>query len=68
MAARIELVKLISSKGKEKGQSVPVKDNAKIIKKLEEEIIQKHKLTDKVEILKKALELFKTNIDKYLKL
>ena len=39
---------------------------SKIIKKIEEEIIQKHKLTDKVEILNKALEHFNSNVDKYL--
>jgi hypothetical protein len=48
-------------------QNETVPDNAKIIKKIEEEVIQKHNLTDKVEIFKKALDLFNSNVDKYLK-
>ena len=64
MKARSALVKVIFAKAKEVELSVP--ESAKIIKKIEEEIIQKHKLTDKVEILNKALEHFNSNVDKYL--
>ena len=63
MKAQSALVKVMFAKEVE--LSVP--ESAKIIKKIEEEIIQKHKLTDKVEILKKALEHFNSNVDKYLK-
>jgi hypothetical protein len=67
MKARSALVKVIFDKAKAKEVELSVPESAKIIKKIEEEIIQKHKLTDKVEILKKALEHFNSNVDKYLK-
>jgi hypothetical protein len=68
MKARVELVKIISSKGKEKlGRSIKISENAKIIKELEKDIIEKYNLTDKIEILKKALDHFKNNMDKYIK-
>ena len=65
--ARSALVKVMFAKAKAKEIKLTVPESAKIIKKIEEEIIQKHKLTDKVEILKKALDLFNSNVDKYLK-
>ena len=67
MKARSALVKVMFAKAKAKGVKLNVSESAGIIKKIEEEIIQKHKLTDKVEILKKALEHFNSNVDKYLK-
>jgi hypothetical protein len=83
MIARSALIKVMFAKAKSKKFKLTVKsvftrqtreshsetvpDSAKIIKKIEEEVIQKHNLTDKVEILKKALELFNSNVDKYLK-
>jgi hypothetical protein len=83
MMARSALIKVMFAKAKSKNFKLTVKsvftrqtreshsetvpDSAKIIKKIEEEVIQKHNLTDKVEILKKALELFNSNVDKYLK-
>ena len=67
MMARSALIKVMFAKAKSKEFKLTVPDSAKIIKKIEEEVIQKHKLTDKVEILKKALEFFNSNVDKYLK-
>jgi len=67
MMARSALIKVMFAKAKSKHFKLTVPDSAKIIKKLEEEVIQKHNLTDKVEILKKALDLFNSNVDKYLK-
>ena len=67
MKARTALIKVMFAKAKAKEVKLNVPDSAKIIKKIEEEIIQKYKLTDKVEILKKALEHFNSNVDKYLK-
>jgi hypothetical protein len=55
------------AKAKSKNFKLTVPYSAKIIKKIEEEVIQKHNLTDKVDILKKALEFFNSNVDKYLK-
>jgi hypothetical protein len=66
MKARSALVKVIFAKAKAKEVKLSVPKSAKIIEKIEEEIIQKHKLTDKVEILNKALEHFNSNVDKYL--
>ncbi len=66
MKARSALVKVIFDKAKAKEVELSVPKSAKIIEKIEEEIIQKHKLTDKVEILNKALEHFNSNVDKYL--
>ena len=67
MMARSALIKVMFAKAKSKEIKLTIPDSAKIIKKIEEEVIQKHKLTDKVEILKKALEFFNSNVDKYLK-
>jgi len=67
MMARSALIKVMFAKAKSKKFKLTVQDSVKIIKKIEEEVIQKHNLTDKVEILKKALELFNSNVDKYLK-
>ena len=69
MMARSALIKVMFAKAKAKSKEfkLTVPDSAKIIKKIEEEVIQKHNLTDKVEILKKALEIFNSNVDKYLK-
>jgi len=67
MIARSALIKVMFAKAKSKKFNLTVPDSAKIIKKIEEEVIQKHNLTDKVDILKKALELFNSNVDKYLK-
>jgi len=67
MMARSALIKVMFAKAKSKGIKLTIPDSAKTIKKIEEEVIQKHKLTDKVEILKKALEFFNSNVDKYLK-
>ena len=67
MKARSALVKVMFDKAKAKQLKFSLSDSAIIIKKIEEEIIQKYKLTDKVEILKKALEHFNSNVDKYLK-
>ena len=66
MKARIALVKVMFAKAKSKEFKLTVQDSAKIIKKLEEEVAKKHNLTDKVEILKKGLDLFNSNVDKYL--
>jgi hypothetical protein len=69
MEARSALVKLLFEKAKTIEKKLNLADSTKIIKKLEEDVKQKHKLydNDKVEILKKALEHFKANVDKYLK-
>ena len=66
MMARSALIKVMFAKAKSKDFKLSVPDSAKIIKKLEEEVAKKHNLTDKVEILKKALDLFNSNVDKYL--
>ena len=66
MKARSALVKVMFAKAKSKEFKLTVQDSAKIIKKLEEEVAKKHNLTDKVEILKKGLDLFNSNVDKYL--
>lgn len=66
MMARSALIKVMFAKAKSKDFKLTVPDSAKIIKKIEEEVAKKHNLTDKVEILKKALDLFNSNVDKYL--
>jgi hypothetical protein len=66
MMARSALIKVMFAKAKSKNFKLTVPDSAKIIKKIEEEVIKKHNLTNKVEILKKALEFFNSNVDKYL--
>ena len=67
MMARSALIKVMFAKAKTKNFKLTVPDSAKIIKKIEEEVAKKHNLTDKVEILKKTLDLFNSNVDKYLK-
>jgi hypothetical protein len=66
MMARSALIKVMFAKAKSNEFKLTVPYSAKIIKKLEEEVAKKHNLTDKVEILKKALDLFNSNVDKYL--
>lgn len=66
MQARILLIKEISSYGRQQNKPVPVRENVKIIKKLENDVRSNYKIDCRTEILKKALEHFKLNASKYV--
>ena len=69
MIARIALVKALFAYAKSHNVKLLIPESAKIINKLSAEAASKYNIseTDKIEIIKKALDVFKANSDKYVK-